>query len=175
MNKLKHYLQSIRQHSSTKTLSLEQELDAIREAHAGISSDLEKVHKELLQVREQDAQLLAELHQQLKQIDSERYRTREQIEQLTGSLADLEQYRKSTEGRVDSLLEEADHLHGGDGVEVEILDGGLEGDGLEVRGARGRNLGEGLLEQAQDILIVHRLFSEMMSLKSVQSMRRSAY
>ena len=103
MNKLKHYLQSIRQHSSTKTLSLEQELDAIREAHAGISSELEKVHKELLQVREQDEQLLAELHQQLKQIDSERYRTREQIEHLTGSLADLEQYRKSTEGRVDSL------------------------------------------------------------------------
>ena len=103
MNKLKHYLQSIRQHSATKTLSLEQELDAIREAHASISADLEKVHKELLQVRDQDAQLLAELHQQLKQIDSERYRTREQIEQLTGSLADAEQYRKSTEGRVDSL------------------------------------------------------------------------
>ena len=31
MNKLKHYLQSIRQHLATKTLSLEQELDAIRE------------------------------------------------------------------------------------------------------------------------------------------------
>ena len=103
MSKLKQYLQSIRQHSSPKTLSLEQELDAIRQAHAGVSADLEKVHKELQQGREQDAQLLAELHQQLTQIESERIRTHEQIEHLEGSLADAEQHLKSTEGHVDSL------------------------------------------------------------------------
>lgn len=108
MNPLKKYLQSLRQHASPKTRALEQELDAVREAHATAIADLAKAQEDLLRAREADAQVLAGLQQQLRQIESEHALAREQSEHMESSLADTEQRQKSTEEQMSSLLTRLD-------------------------------------------------------------------
>lgn len=103
MNPLKKYLQSIRQYASPKTRAFEQELDAIREAHARVSTDLEKARDELQRSHEEEAQLHAEMQLMMREIEPERAHMREQIEHLERSLADTELYLKSAEADVSSL------------------------------------------------------------------------
>ena len=138
MNRLKQYLQSIRQHSSPKTRVLEQELDAIREAQATVSADLEKAQQDLQRAREADAQLLVELQQQLKQIESERAHAREQIKHLERSLAEAEQRQKSTESHVDSLETKLDGERSSTREQVEHLQGLLANAEARHKSTEGR-------------------------------------
>ena len=97
MSSLKNYLQSIRQYSLPKTRALQQELEAVREAHAAAAADHAKVQENLQRNLETDAQLLEELRQQVKQVESQHSDARQRVESLTRSLADAEQRQKSTE------------------------------------------------------------------------------
>ena len=103
MNSLKKYLESIRQYSFPKTRAMEQELDAVRKAHAAVSADLVKVQENLQLTHEGDAQLLADLQQQLRQIESEHSNAREWVESLEHSITEAEQRQKSTEGHTATL------------------------------------------------------------------------
>ena len=103
MNRIKDYLQSLRQHPPPDTQVLEQELKALREAQANASAALEKAQQDLQRAHAADAQSLARLQQQLGELDSDHAHAREQIVQLEHSLATAEQRRNSTEGRVDLL------------------------------------------------------------------------
>ena len=97
MSSLKNYLQSIRQYSLPKTRALQQELEAVREAHAAATADHAKVQENLQHTLETDAQLLDELRQQVKQVESQHSDARQRVESLTRSLADAGQRQKSTE------------------------------------------------------------------------------
>jgi predicted nucleic acid-binding Zn-ribbon protein len=97
MSSLKKYLQSIRQYTLPKTRALQQELEAVREAHAAAAADHAKVQENLQRNLETDAQLLAELRQQVKQTESQHSDARQRVESLTRSLADAGQRQKSTE------------------------------------------------------------------------------
>lgn len=97
MSSLKNYLQSIRQYSLPKTRALQQELEAVREAHAAATADHAKVQENLQRTLETDAQLLDELRQQVKQVESQHSDARQRVESLTRSLADAGQRQKSTE------------------------------------------------------------------------------
>ena len=97
MSSLKNYLQSIRQYSLPKTRALQQELEAVREAHAAATADHAKVQENLQRNLETDAQLLEELRQQVKQVESQHSDARQRVESLTRSLADAGQRQKSTE------------------------------------------------------------------------------
>ena len=114
MNFIKKQLESIRQYSFPKTRALEQELNAVREAHTAISTDLAKVRDQQQRTHEDEVRLLAELRQQVKQVKSERSHAQYQIEVLERSLAHAEQRQKFTETHVESLetkLEEERNRH----------------------------------------------------------------
>ncbi|UCC55776.1 MAG: transglycosylase SLT domain-containing protein [Gammaproteobacteria bacterium] len=114
MNTIKKYLEAIRQFSFPRTRALRQELDAVREAHGGVSAELVKVREDLQHTREHDAQLLADLRLQIKDVESERSNARYQAELLERSLADAEKRQKSTEAQLASLernLEEERNRH----------------------------------------------------------------
>ena len=55
-------------------------------------------------------------------------------------------------GLVDPFLEEPNHLHGCDGIEPEALDRGARGNIGEVCAAVRRHIGEGFLDEADDLL-----------------------
>jgi hypothetical protein len=103
MKTIKKYLEAFRQYSFPRTRALRQELDSVREAHAGVSAELAVAREELQHTREEDAQLLADLRLQLRDIESQRSTARYQVELLERSLADAEQRQKSMEVQVDSL------------------------------------------------------------------------
>ena len=103
MNSLNKYLESIRQYAFPKTRALEDEVDAVRKAHAAVCADLEKAQENLQLTHEENAQLLEHLQEQVKQSESERSNARERVEHLERSLTDAEQSRKSTEEHMASL------------------------------------------------------------------------
>ncbi len=103
MSTIKKYLESIRQYSFPGTRALRQELDAVRESHASVSTALEKVQEDLQRTHEADTQLIAVLRQQVKHIESEHSNAHNQIELLEHSLADAGKRQKTTEAHVDSL------------------------------------------------------------------------
>ncbi|RLA03293.1 MAG: hypothetical protein DRQ45_03185 [Gammaproteobacteria bacterium] len=114
MNFIKKQLESMRQYSFPRTRALEQELNAVREAHTAISTDLAKVRDQQQRTHEDEVRLLAELRQQVKQVKSERSHAQYQIEVLERSLAHAEQRQKFTETHVESLetkLEEERNRH----------------------------------------------------------------
>jgi peptidoglycan hydrolase-like protein with peptidoglycan-binding domain len=103
MHYLKKYLDSIRHYSFPRTRALEQELGAVRDAHADVSAELATVREDLQRTREADEQLLADLQQRVTHSESERSNARYQVELLERSLADAEQRQKSTEAHVGAL------------------------------------------------------------------------
>jgi peptidoglycan hydrolase-like protein with peptidoglycan-binding domain len=103
MNKITKYLESIRSYPFSKTHALQQELDAVRKAHAEVSADLATLRGNLQNAHEDDTQRLVDLQQQVRQIESERNSACEQAEQLERALAEAQQRQKSTETDV-SLL-----------------------------------------------------------------------
>jgi len=103
MNKITKYLESIRSYPFSKTHVLQQELDAVRKAHAEVSADLATLRGNLQNAHEDDTQRLVDLQQQVRQIESERNSACEQAEQLERALAEAQQRQKSTETDV-SLL-----------------------------------------------------------------------
>jgi len=114
MNALEKTLHSIRQYRLPGTRALQQELEGVREAHAGVSTELEKVRTELQHSHEADEQLLADLRQQIKQVKTERRNAHHQIELLERSVAHAEQRQKFTESHVETLeakLEEERKRH----------------------------------------------------------------
>ncbi|MGB5427516.1 MAG: hypothetical protein WBN95_12095, partial [Gammaproteobacteria bacterium] len=114
MNTLGKYLHSVRQYSLPGTRALQQELEAVREAHAAVSAELAKVRADLQHSHEADDQLLADLRQQIKQVKAERRNAHNQIELLERSVAHAEQRQKFTESHVETLeakLEEERRRH----------------------------------------------------------------
>jgi hypothetical protein len=114
MNTLGKYLNSVRQYSLPGTRALQQELEAVREAHAAVSAELAKVRADLQHSHEADDQLLADLRQQIKQVKAERRNAHNQIELLERSVAHAEQRQKFTESHVETLeakLEEERRRH----------------------------------------------------------------
>ena len=114
MNALGKYLHSIREYRMPGTRALQQELDAVREAHASVSAELAKVRSDLQHSHEADDQLLADLRQQIKQVKAERRSAHHQIELLERSVAHAEQRLKFTESHVETLeakLEEERRRH----------------------------------------------------------------
>ncbi len=114
MNTLGKYLHSVRQYSLPGTRALQQELEAVREAHAAVSAELAKVRADLQHSHEADGQLLADLRQQIKQVKAERRNAHNQIELLERSVAHAEQRQKFTESHVETLeakLEEERRRH----------------------------------------------------------------
>ena len=114
MNALEKYLHSIRQYRSPGTRALQQELDAVREAHTAVSAELVKVRADLQHSHEADDQLLADLRQQIKQVKAERRNAHHQIELLERSVTHAEQRQKFTESHVETLeskLEEERKRH----------------------------------------------------------------
>jgi len=103
MSTLKNYLQSLRQYASPGTRALKQELDAVRDAHASVSAELETVREEQLRTHEDDTRQLADLQAQIKQIEAERTDAHHQIELLERSVAHAEQRLKFTEAHVATL------------------------------------------------------------------------
>jgi hypothetical protein len=125
MNEIKKYLESFRQYSSPKTHALEQELDAVRKAHAAVSADLEKLRENLQRTHEDDAQRLVDLQQQVRQIESERNRACEQVEHLERALADAEQRQKSTETDVSLLGAKLEEERSNARMQIEHLEHAL--------------------------------------------------
>lgn len=114
MNALEKYLHSIRQYRLPGSRALQQELDGVREAHAAVSAELEKVRADLQHSHEADDQLLADLRQQIKQVKAERRNAQHQIELLERSVTHAEQRQKFTESHVETLeakLEEERRRH----------------------------------------------------------------
>jgi len=129
MNSIKKYLESIRQYPFPKTRALEQELDAVRKAHAAVSEDLGKVRENLQRDHEDDVQRLVDLQQQVGQIESERSNARERVEYLEGMLAAAEQRLKSMETDVGSLGVELEEERNKARMQIEYLEGALAGAG----------------------------------------------
>jgi len=103
MSTLKNYLQSIRHYTSPGTRALKQQLDAVRESHASVSAELEKVRQDLRHRHEDDTRQLADLQAQIKQIEAERTDAHHQIELLERSVAHAEQRQKFTEAHIATL------------------------------------------------------------------------
>ena len=127
MNAIKTYLESLRQFSFPRTRALEQELDALRKAHASVTADLEKLQENLQLTHEEDAQLLADLQQQWKQIESEHSNARGRVENLERSITDAKQRLKSTVELVasleDRLKEESSRQEAGTHATETFLEG----------------------------------------------------
>lgn len=103
MNSITKYLERMRQNPFSKTRALEQELEAVRQAHDLVNADLGRMRETLQRAREADALRLAELQQQVGQFERERDSARGQVEQLERTLADAQQRQKSTEADVGTL------------------------------------------------------------------------
>ena len=103
MNTLKKYLHSIHQYRMPGTRALQQELDAVREAHAADTAELAKVREDLQHAHDADVELLADLRQQIKQVKSERRHAHHQVELLERSVTHAEQRQKFTEAHVTTL------------------------------------------------------------------------
>jgi predicted nucleic acid-binding Zn-ribbon protein len=125
MSSLKKYLQSIRQYTLPKTRALQQELEAVREAHAAAAADHAKVQENLQRNLETDAQLLAELRQQVKQTESQHSDARQRVESLTRSLADAGQRQKSTEEHEAALQLQLEEERNNAGEQVASLEHSL--------------------------------------------------
>jgi septal ring factor EnvC (AmiA/AmiB activator) len=103
MTSIKTYLERMRRNPFSRTRALEQELEAVRKAHALVSADLGKMRETFLHVRETDAQRLVDLQQQVGQFAHERDHAHGQVEQLEHALVDAEQRQKSMETKIDTL------------------------------------------------------------------------
>jgi peptidoglycan hydrolase-like protein with peptidoglycan-binding domain len=103
MSTLKNYLKSIRHYTLPGTRALKQQLDAVRESHASVSAELEKVRQDLRHSHEDDTRQLADLQAQIKQIEAERTDAHHQIELLERSVAHAEQRQKFTEAHIATL------------------------------------------------------------------------
>lgn len=75
----------------------------MREAHASVSAELDRVRQEQLRTHEEDTRQLADLQAQIKHIEAERTEAHHQIELLERSVAHAEQRLKFTEAHVDTL------------------------------------------------------------------------
>jgi hypothetical protein len=125
MNKIIKYLESIRLSPLQSTHDLQQELDAVRKAHAAVSADLAALRANLQSAREGDTQRLVDLQQQMRHIESERNNACQQVEHLEHVLADAEQRQKSTEADVSSLGAELERERTDARLQVEHLERAL--------------------------------------------------
>ncbi len=137
MSSLKNYLQSIKHYSLPKTRALQQELEAVREAHAAATADHAKVQENLQRTLETDAQLLDELRQQVKQVESQHSDARQRVESLTRSLADAGQRQKSTEEHEAALQAELEEERNNAREQVASLERSLAD--AELAGSPQRN------------------------------------
>ena len=122
MNKIIKYLESIRPYPFQKARALQQELDAVRKAHASVSADLAALRENLQTTHQGDKQQLVDLQQQMRQIESERNSACLQVEHLEHALADAQQRQKSTETEVGSLGAELEKERSNARQQVEHLE-----------------------------------------------------
>jgi peptidoglycan hydrolase-like protein with peptidoglycan-binding domain len=125
MSKIKKYLESIMQYPLPKTRALEQELGAVRSAHAAISADLAKLRENLQCAHADDTRRLVDLQQQVRQIESERNNASEQVEHLKSALADSEQRQSSMEADVSMLGAKLEEERSNARMQVEQLERAL--------------------------------------------------
>ena len=112
-------------YSLPKTRALEQELGAVRRAHAAVSADLAKLRESLQCAHADDTQRLVDLQQQVSQIESERNNASEQVEHLKSALADSEQRQSSMEADVSMLDAKLEEERSNARMEVEQLERAL--------------------------------------------------
>jgi peptidoglycan hydrolase-like protein with peptidoglycan-binding domain len=125
MNKITKYLESIRHYPFPKTHALQQELDAVRKAHAEVSADLANLRENLQNAHEDDTQRFNDLQQQVRQIESERNSACEQAEHLERALTEAEQRQKSTEAHVGLLESKIEEERSNARKQVEQLERAL--------------------------------------------------
>jgi len=125
MNKITKYLESIRSYPFSKTHVLQQELDAVRKAHAEVSADLANLRENLQDAHDDGTQQLVDLQQQVRQIESERNSACEQAEHLERALAEAQHRQKSTETDVSLLGAKLEEERSNARVEVVNLEHAL--------------------------------------------------
>jgi hypothetical protein len=125
MNRITKYLESIRHYPFPKTYALQQELDAVRKAHAEVSADLANLRGNLQNTHEDSTQRFVDLEQQVRLIESERNSACEQVEQLEHALAEAQQRQKSTETEVSLLGAKLDEERNNAHVQVMNLEHAL--------------------------------------------------